>query len=92
MKYFRAPDGQFVIKIPIEWQYQNVLAGYEEKSPFSFVLYDNPVDAGAFQISCYPAKEKNSDKNIQKADKDNLTFAEKRMDDKKSRGVAGVAS
>lgn len=70
-----------MIKIPIEWQYQNVLAGYEEKSPFSFVLYDNPVGAGAFQISCYPAKEKNSDKNIQKADKDNLTFVEKRMDD-----------
>ena len=35
----------------------------------------------SFQISCYPAKEKNSDKNIQKADKDNLTFVEKRMDD-----------
>lgn len=81
MKYFTEPSGQFVIKIPVEWQYTNVLAGYKEESPFSFVLYDRPEGAGAFQISCYLANERNPKNNIQPADKDNLHFLEKRMDD-----------
>ena len=80
MKYFTEPSGQFVIKIPIEWQYQNVLAGYKEESPFSFVLYDSPEGAGAFQVSCYPASENSPKNNIQSADRDNLQFLEKRMD------------
>jgi len=81
MKYFTEPTGQFVIKIPVEWQYQNIVAGYKEESPFSFVLYDNPEGAGAFQISCFPANDKTPKNNIQPADKDNLQFLEKRMDD-----------
>lgn len=81
MKYFTDPDGQFVIKVPIEWQYSNVAAGYKEESPFSFVPYDDPGSAGAFQISCYPANERTPKNNRQPSDKDNLNFIEKRMDD-----------
>ena len=81
MKYFTDPYGQFVIKVPIEWQYSNVAAGYKEESPFSFVPYDNPESAGAFQISCYPANERTPKNNLQLSDKDNLSFIEKRMDD-----------
>jgi len=81
MKYFTEPNGQFVIKVPIEWQYSNVAAGYKEESPFSFVLYDNPEGAGAFQISCYPANERTPKNIVQPSDKDNLSFIEKRMYD-----------
>lgn len=81
MKYFTEPQGRFVIKVPTEWQYKNVFFGYEEKSPFSFELYENPV--GAFQISCYSEKEKPINKNvkIQKANHRNLDFIKARMDD-----------
>lgn len=81
MKYFTDPNGQFVIKVPIEWQYSNVVAGYKEESPFSFVPYDAPESAGAFQISCYPANERTPKDNVQPSDKDNLDFIEKRTDD-----------
>lgn len=56
-------------------------AGYKEESPFSFVPYDDPESAGAFQISCYPANETTPKSNVQPSDKDNLDFIEKRMDD-----------
>lgn len=81
MKYFTDPAGQFVIKVPIEWQYSNVAAGYKEESPYSFVPYEDPENAGAFQISCYPADERTPRQNVQPSDKDNLAFVEKRMDD-----------
>jgi hypothetical protein len=81
MKYFTNPIGQFVIKVPIEWQYYNVAAGYKEESPYSFVPYEDPDSAGAFQISCYPANEKTPKENVQPTDKDDLEFIEKRMDD-----------
>lgn len=81
MKYFTNPVGEFLIKIPIEWQYYNVAAGYTEESPYSFVPYENPEGAGAFQISCYPANERTPKENVQPADKDKLEFIEKRMDD-----------
>lgn len=81
MKYFTNPTGQFVIKVPIEWQYCNVAAGHKEESPYSFVPYEDPENAGAFQISCYPANERTPKSNMQPADKDNLDFLEKRMDD-----------
>jgi len=81
MKYFTDPNGQFVIKVPIEWQYSNVAAGYKEESPFSFAPYDDPESAGAFQISCYPANERTPKNYVQPSDKDNLDFIEKRMDD-----------
>jgi hypothetical protein len=81
MKYFTEPSGLFVIKIPVEWQYKNLLHEYKEESPFSFGLYDNPEETGGFQISCYPASENSTDKHIQPADKDDLSFIKKRMDD-----------
>lgn len=81
MKYFTNPTGQFVIKVPIEWQYYNVAAGHKEDSPYSFVPYEDPENAGVFQISCYLANERTPKSNLQPADKDNLDFIEKRMDD-----------
>lgn len=81
MKYFTNPAGQFVIKVPIEWQYCNVLAGYKEESPYSFIPYEDAESAGAFQISCYPANERTPKSNAQPSDKDDLDFIEKRMDD-----------
>jgi hypothetical protein len=81
MKYFTEPNGQFVIKVPIEWQYCNRALGYDEESPFGFVPYDDPDSAGAFQISCYAATEKTPRNNLQPSDKDCLDFIEKRMDD-----------
>ncbi len=82
MKFFTEPDGLFIIKIPIDWQYKNVAVGYKEKSPFSFELYRGKV--GAFQISCYPAKGKPTNPNVklQTPDTRNLEFTEFRMDDK----------
>ena len=80
MKYFTHPKGTFVIKIPVEWQYKNVAVGYEEKSPFSFELYENEV--GCFQISCYSKDEKpiNPTFKVQSFDSDNLEFIEQKMD------------
>ncbi len=80
MKWFTHPEGKFVIQIPTEWQYNNVAAGYEEKSPFGFVLYADPI--GAFQISCYSESEQplNKTAKVQKANTNNLDFVELRMD------------
>ena len=82
MKYFTEPNGQFMIKIPIEWQYANVAARYEEVSPFSFQLYEEHV--GAFQISCYPTEENPLDYRglVQKADTQNLKFIKSSLPDK----------
>ena len=53
MKHWTEPNGTFLIKIPMEWQYRNVaIVGELEQSPYSFVPYDG--DIGCFQISCYP--------------------------------------
>lgn len=81
MKYFTEPNGKFVIKVPTEWQYKNIVADHKEISPFSFELYENSV--GAFQISCYSTNEKKGiSKNIpvQRYDTNNLDFIIKRMD------------
>jgi len=80
MKYFTEPQGRFVIKIPTEWQYKNILAGDEEISPFSFELYENPM--GAFQISCYSESEKPIPPHVkyQKANTNNLEFVKARND------------
>lgn len=80
MKWFTHPEGKFVIQIPTEWQYNNVAAGYEEKSPFGFLLYENPV--GAFQISCYSESEQplNKTAKVQRVNTNNLDFIELRMD------------
>jgi hypothetical protein len=80
MKYFTHPQGKFVIKIPIEWQYRNEAVGHGEISPFSFELYENPV--GAFQISCYSAEEKQLPPgyNNHPYNTPDLQFVKKRMD------------
>ena len=82
MKYFTEPNGLFMIKIPVEWQYANVAARYEEVSPFSFQLYEGNV--GAFQISCYSTDQKplNYKGPVQKADKQNLKFIKSNLPDK----------
>ncbi|WP_437399826.1 hypothetical protein [Flagellimonas lutimaris] len=81
MKLFTEPSGKFVIKVPTEWRYANVAAGYEEKSPFSFQPYKNPD--WSFQISCYSKEEKplNPNVEIQKFNTSELDFKEFRMDD-----------
>ncbi|MFI5138534.1 MAG: hypothetical protein ACHQIM_11975 [Sphingobacteriales bacterium] len=81
MKFFIEPNGLFIIKIPIDWQYKNVAIGYKEESPFGFELYRGKV--GAFQISCYSTKDKlvNPNHKIQKADTKKLDFVQFRMDD-----------
>jgi len=80
MKHFTEPNGKFVLKIPNEWQYKNIIVGHEEVSPFSFELYENSI--GAFQISCYSELEKPSNSNliIQNSNIDNLDFLKARMD------------
>lgn len=74
MKYFTHPEGVFEIKIPLDWSYMNEIAGYENKSPFSFELFEETQ--GAFQISCYHASEKEVNPTLpkQKFDVDNLNF------------------
>jgi uncharacterized protein YutE (UPF0331/DUF86 family) len=62
MKYFTHPDGIFEIKIPLDWHYKNEVAGYENKSPFSFELFKN--SQGCFQISCYHQTEKQINPNL----------------------------
>jgi hypothetical protein len=81
MKYFTDPNAKFIIKIPIEWQYKNVIHNTGRIPPFSFQLYKNPV--GAFQISCYSTGERKFDPSIpiQKANTANLKFIEARMAD-----------
>lgn len=56
MKHWTEPNGIFLIKIPIVWQYLNpVVKGEKEESPYSFQPYEN--SKGCFQISCYPLEE-----------------------------------
>lgn len=56
MKHWTEPNGILLMHIPIEWQYKNpVFDDVEEKSPYSFELYEDSV--GCFQLSCYPLTE-----------------------------------
>lgn len=64
MKYFTHPKGIFEIKIPLDWHYKNEVAGYENKSPFSFELFQNTQ--GCFQISCYHKSEQKINPNLPK--------------------------
>ena len=74
MKWFTEPNGKFVIKIPIEWQYKNLAAGIEEKSPFCFHTYEKAN--WSFQISCYSDYQLKQNINIenQPAGKPNIRF------------------
>lgn len=57
MKHWTEPSGNFIMNIPVEWQYKNVVFEHlEEKSPYSFEPYKNSL--GCFQISCYPLADK----------------------------------
>ena len=80
MKLFTDTDGLFIVRLPSDWQYSNVAEGYKEESPYSFVPYDDPESAGAFQISCYPVTEKTPKNNVQKSNTYNLKFLPRRKD------------
>ncbi|MFT4155151.1 hypothetical protein [Parafilimonas sp.] len=74
MKYFTHPEGIFEIKIPLDWHYKNEVAGYENKSPFSFEVFEDVK--GCFQISCYHKNEKPLNSELPKHDYNitNLNF------------------
>jgi hypothetical protein len=81
MKYFTHPEGIFKIKIPLEWYYKNEVAGYENKSPFSFELFQNTQ--GCFQISCYHKSEQKINSNSLKGhfNNDKLEFIRTELPD-----------
>lgn len=81
MKYFTEPNGIFEIKIPLDWHYKNEVAGYENKSPFSFELFENTQ--GCFQVSCYHKSEKKLNFNLPKQNynEDNLKFVQTELPD-----------
>jgi uncharacterized protein YutE (UPF0331/DUF86 family) len=81
MKHWTEPNGIFIINIPIEWQYKNVVVSNGlEKSPYSFEPYENAI--GCFQLSCYPLSEKGHNPNfpIQKNNSE-VEWLVSRMDD-----------
>lgn len=68
-KHWTEPNGVFIIRIPVDWQYRNaVIESIAEESPYSFETYENSVSC--FQLSCYPLSEKGVILNmpIQKSD------------------------
>ena len=81
MKHWTEPNGIFIVNIPIEWQYKNVVVlNGIEKPPYSFEPYENQF--GCFQLSCYFLSEKGINPNfpVQKANS-KITWLESRMDD-----------
>lgn len=83
MKDWTEPNGVFIVNIPIEWQYRNVVVQEgSEKPPYSFEPYENAN--GCFQLSCYPLSEKGINPNfpIQK-NNSRIEWLASRMDDKK---------
>lgn len=81
MKHWTEPSGVFIVNIPIEWQYKNVVVQDEiEKSPYSFEPYEDSI--GCFQLSCYPISEKGINPNfpIQK-NNSQVEWLVSRMDD-----------
>jgi hypothetical protein len=63
MKHWTEPNGNFIINVPINWQYKNQeLESEIEKSPFSFEAYEN--SESCFQVSCYPLSEKGINENL----------------------------
>jgi hypothetical protein len=81
MKYFTHPEGIFEIKIPLDWYYKNEVAGYENKSPFSFELFEDTQ--GCFQISCYHKSEQKLNPTIPKHgyNNNNLKFSQTELPD-----------
>jgi hypothetical protein len=63
MKHWTEPNGNFIVNIPIEWQYKNAIyANIEEKLPYSFEPYEESL--GCFQLSCYPLSENGINPNF----------------------------
>ncbi|WP_321319862.1 hypothetical protein [Labilibaculum sp.] len=81
MKHWTEPNGIFIVNIPIEWQYKNVVfENIEEKSPFSFQPYENSL--GCFQLSCYPLEEKGINTNLPLQENNSkIDWLVSRMDD-----------
>lgn len=81
MKYFTHPEGVFEIQIPFDWHYKNEVDGYENKSPFSFELFEGSF--GCFQISCYHESEKPLNPTLPHHDfnTSNLEFAPSELSD-----------
>lgn len=82
MKHWTEPNGNFIVNIPIEWQYKNVvIENGIEKSPYSFEPYEDSL--GCFQLSCYPLAEKGINPNfpVQK-NNSKIEWCASRMDDK----------
>ena len=80
LKDWTEPNGIFIMNIPIDWQYKNVIvADFKDESPYSFEKYDNTI--GCFQISCYPLSERGINKN-QPVQKNNsiVSWLPNRMD------------
>ncbi|MCH7964724.1 MAG: hypothetical protein IH852_12390 [Bacteroidetes bacterium] len=63
LKDWTEPNGIFIMNIPIDWQYKNVIVpDFKDASPFSFEKYENSI--GCFQISCYPLSERGVNNNF----------------------------
>ena len=81
LKHWNEPNGIFVVNIPADWQYKNMISeDVEEKSPYSFEAYEN--SSGCFQLSCYPLSERGINPNfpIQKSNS-KIEWFESRTDD-----------
>lgn len=82
MKHWTEPNGNFIVNIPIEWQYKNAVIENEiEKSPYSFAPYEESL--GCFQVSSYPLKEQGINPNfpIQK-NNSKIEWLASRLEDK----------
>jgi hypothetical protein len=82
-KHWNEPNGVFIVNIPVDWQYKNVIIEkLEEKSPYSFERYEDSICC--FQLSCYPLSEQGINPNfpIQKSNS-KIQWLESRMDNPK---------
>lgn len=82
-KHWTEPNGNFIMQIPLDWQYRNpVFDSIEDiKSPYSFELYEDPL--GCFQISCYPLlKERINNKQPVQNNNSQIKWLYSRMDSK----------
>lgn len=83
MKVFTESNGIYLVTIPTEWEYKNVIYNARQGDPNSFELYNSPI--GCFQINCKPINAEIgkliSANNLkrQSADKTNLDFIEKNI-------------
>jgi hypothetical protein len=63
LRHWTEPNGIFIINVPIEWQYINVIVKEgKEEPPYSFEPSEEGISS--FQLSCYPLKEKGINPNL----------------------------